>query len=93
MAVEWIEVMSLIAFLGGFYYILLAYRAEERLDMLLAYSAILIGILYDVFENLSTGFFDFYYSVFLKHYIGIMGAGILFALSAYFAHKRMEAVK
>jgi len=92
--IEWVEILSLSIFLIGFYYMVIAYLKEEKLNILLAYSAIMVGIFYDVWSNfLPETDLTFYYYVFLEHYIGIMGAGILFALSAYFAYRRMKTIE
>lgn len=90
---EWILIGNFFIFCIGFIYMIKAYREERRLDMLIAYLGVLLGLFFGVFKFFMGSPPLKTYFLFLQHYIGVLGPSITFMLACYFANKRMEEVR
>lgn len=89
----WGLIVNLIIYLIGFYYVVKAFIKDKRLDIFLGYVSVLLGISFSIIKIFySEIFFLKYYSIFLEHIFGIMGAGIIFMFSCYFAKRRIDKV-
>ncbi|MFB6088605.1 MAG: hypothetical protein ABEK36_02380 [Candidatus Aenigmatarchaeota archaeon] len=90
---DWVLMADFVIFLFGFYYMLRALQDDDRLDIFLAYSSVLLGIFFAILGSLyGTNFFTRYYSLFMEHMFGVLGAGSIFMFSCFLARKRIKKV-